>query len=422
MRTRTESDSQPSVPTLVQRVNALGGSCAQRGLVWGSTIYNEDVGSFIPYERTATMHDVVTPSWKTRQARGEIINNPYDRVEITTMREGITLDEVFADMTTITCSGASVQVYRNTGWKRVGLLNPSYLGTVFNSTPTTDLEALRAEATTGAYAKVGEGEAQGLVMLAEGQKTIKSFAQIFGRLIRIGRALKKWDVNYLRRQISAKELSDRWMEGRYAIRPVVYDMCDVVKALKKARTNKPHRQTARSGANFSGTNETSDVVVYTMANRWKLHATKTTKRDVQARSGVLSAVDAVSEATIWGLDQPVSALWELIPFSFVVDWFFNVGKTIAAWSPKYGIRTLASWVTVTDTVWQAIVQHHMEDILTSGYPIGQRYIISSGGYLSKITKTKARYANPSLSILPTYTVRLDAAKLIDLAIMAKRFF
>lgn len=31
---------------------------------------------------------------------------------------------------------------------------------------------------------------------------------------------------------------------------------------------------------------------------------------------------------IWGIDKPVTALWNAIPFSFVVDWFTNIGELI----------------------------------------------------------------------------------------------
>jgi len=42
---------------------------------------------------------------------------------------------------------------------------------------------------------------------------------------------------------------------------------------------------------------------------------------------------------------PITA-WELIPFSFVVDWFVNFGDYIQALTPKLGIKGLSSWTTV----------------------------------------------------------------------------
>lgn len=34
---------------------------------------------------------------------------------------------------------------------------------------------------------------------------------------------------------------------------------------------------------------------------------------------------------MWGLDRPGSTVWELIPFSFVADWFTDIGKQVADW-------------------------------------------------------------------------------------------
>lgn len=40
---------------------------------------------------------------------------------------------------------------------------------------------------------------------------------------------------------------------------------------------------------------------------------------------------AIVWASMMGLDRIGSAIWEAIPFSFVVDWFTNVGKQLANW-------------------------------------------------------------------------------------------
>lgn len=47
---------------------------------------------------------------------------------------------------------------------------------------------------------------------------------------------------------------------------------------------------------------------------------------------------------IWGIKLNASVLWEALPFSFVVDWFLNVGKYLNSIGPEY----LESKVTVLD--------------------------------------------------------------------------
>lgn len=72
--------------------------------------------------------------------------------------------------------------------------------------------------------------------------------------------------------------------------------------------------------------------------------------NVVARAGVLYDFQ-FSLGTSFGLHlhEVPSTLWELVPGSFVWDWWFNTGKYIRAITPKIGVRTLASWVRVTAT-------------------------------------------------------------------------
>jgi len=46
-----------------------------------------------------------------------------------------------------------------------------------------------------------------------------------------------------------------------------------------------------------------------------------------------------------GLTNPVSVAWELVPFSFVVDWFMPVGNTLEAMTAGHGLEWLGGWIT-----------------------------------------------------------------------------
>lgn len=48
----------------------------------------------------------------------------------------------------------------------------------------------------------------------------------------------------------------------------------------------------------------------------------------------------------WGVLNPLSLVWEAVPFSFVVDWFVNVGNVLSSFSAFSGMqltRTYTSW-------------------------------------------------------------------------------
>jgi hypothetical protein len=47
----------------------------------------------------------------------------------------------------------------------------------------------------------------------------------------------------------------------------------------------------------------------------------------------------------FGLTSPVSLAWELIPFSFVVDWFLPIGSAIQAFSAFEGLTFMSGYKT-----------------------------------------------------------------------------
>lgn len=57
----------------------------------------------------------------------------------------------------------------------------------------------------------------------------------------------------------------------------------------------------------------------------------------------------VDKTWMLGLSNIPRILWDGATFSFVVDWFVNVGKFIYALTPNPYVRRLSSWITVRDT-------------------------------------------------------------------------
>jgi len=151
----------------------------------------------------------------------------------------------------------------------------------------------------------------------------------------------------------------------------------------------------------------------------KATLTRTSDLQVDVRSGVLAAVQILSKLPYWGLHHPVEAMWELIPYSFVIDWVLNVSQIIASWTPEVGLRALASWYVITQR-WETTAQ------LTNSYHTfsGTEMLEDSmtrieGTRYSEISVTKSRVPDPSRPVVPSFNLRLDALKLLDLVVMAK---
>jgi hypothetical protein len=345
-------------------------------------------------------------------AKGEIINNPLtkqlimvtDPIPTQFSRELITVTsgKWFGD----SWSGLWPVSSADLGQFLVPSLDPEFASTI---------ESLKSQAVTSAHAKANSVEISMLMVAGEGRKTVASLASIFGRAIRIFKAVKTADIRYLKRQISLIELRDRYMEARYALRPMVYDVKGLIAALGASAesTGEKTRVTARSKVQNQYDKE--DVIdVYPSGQLMKLSVKRKSTVLTEIRAGVLTDVVA-SYVEIWGLANFAETAWELIPLSFIADWFFNIGKTIAAWTPNYGIRELASWSVTKHVV---LLENSLVSAQNYGVsPSVTRSTLSWSGSKTQTEQWTIREPSPQLGILPKLTIRLDALKLLDLAII-----
>jgi len=93
-----------------------------------------------------------------------------------------------------------------------------------------------------------------------------------------------------------------------------------------------------------------------------------------------------------GLINPASVAWEAVPYSFVVDWFSNVGQVIASMSDFAGLDLVSSYTTVSLDLQLSgsAVTLHGPDPWDSA---------SGGGRLFKVGRS-AGIARPTLRLKP----------------------
>lgn len=364
---------------------------------------------------TEVMIDNVTSGYEKLSAQGRIINNPMTQTKTITYDPILT--STYAD---VYYSAPNTIGYRIDGDAPAS----SFLGSVVSSAyyaplPITDfdIDHLEQLAITQAWANIDQSQALIGATIAEGKKTILSLISIFKRAFTIFKAVKRLDLKALRGEIQPRELADRYMEARYAIRPVVYDAAQILGAITCDR-KAPPRQTFRGTASDSKVNTTSGTIL--RHPHGALDYFSVSSVTCQVRAGVLVQADVASELTIWGVTHPLETVWELIPFSFIADWFFNIGQTLASWTPEAGIRPLSSWSTIIQTNTRSISTNNARIInFNPAVPVNVWYD-AAPITMSYTTISKERKIIAQRSTLPTYKVRLDGFKLLDLAIIMRK--
>lgn len=116
-------------------------------------------------------------------------------------------------------------------------------------------------------------------------------------------------------------LTDRWMEFRYGVMPLVYSAQDAFDLVQKAtETYKTSRKTVNVMSAGTPTRDMSQMHIFESGSMSVTHRITGKARYSSSGGRVISQIGF----------NPFLTAWELVPLSFVVDWFVNIGDYIQA--------------------------------------------------------------------------------------------
>lgn len=377
------------------------------------------IGTYSPGSTiNQTTEDVVTDNFRKRIQAGEIINNPFTSTKVVeTYSESVPCTSIWRNKTTYNCN---VQPHTNVPhrvhWKNTGTIRPSlpvYLGQTSSMVGLGS--TVQDDAVTQAFANIDVSEMMALATVAESGKSVQSMCAILRKVFKIARNVRKLQFMELAGELKPKEVAERWMEARYALRPLIYDVKGLALALEKNR--------GYARRTFRGYAEESETAIDT----WTKHqhtnyvysdCPRTIVKTVSARAGVLCDV-SITDITAFGLDLWIETAWELVPFSFIIDWFVSVGDWIAAHTPNAGVTQRASWVTLkTETTRTVNSGSYYFDLSATPY---ESVSLSYGKASRELKETVlTRSINPQIATFPVIGLKLDVFKLTDLGIILRK--
>jgi hypothetical protein len=269
-------------------------------------------------------------------------------------------------------------------------------GHYINSTPLT-IEEFTAGISSDAHEYLQRAAA---VISSRGYDALTAIAE-FASVARLFQNLLNSFLTLLSnfRRLNLKEISDLWLEGRYGWRTLVYDIISFNDTLENLSSFNRSRYTERQGGRYSSSDFFEN---YSSGSSSGLHVQtdKLYEYDVSVRGSITAdiTVDAFQF-------NPIVTAWELVPFSFVVDWFISVGTAIQAASFSLRVRGYTAALG-----YQVKLKRTIEN-----YLVGTDSGISGSSQASSVaTGIYSLRVPSSVSLRPRLHVKLDYLKGLDL--------
>jgi hypothetical protein len=188
---------------------------------------------------------------------------------------------------------------------------------VFSSNEQLKLLSKLSEKAKGHDFNMAVAAAEGSRTVALAEKTLRTLARSYTavrqrdfpaalRLLGVGGK----DV----RPVTGHDAASAWLEMQYGWRPLVSDVYEASKAFA-ALTSSPRKQSVRASISRSQTIQNVNSPYY-----------YNTYSESRKRSIRYEATESMTAQRQLGLLDPATVLWEIIPYSFVVDWFLPIGS------------------------------------------------------------------------------------------------
>lgn len=387
--------------------------------------------------------DLVNPRFKTRQAKGEVIMTPMEKVtcelqqpirdfqyNIQTRRRNSEADPWVVTDWQESYAPNHLPTQR---WK-ADLVHPrlavdklfyEWFDGAFR--PHADLYSAGQLTLTKCLAEAASSPVLAMVTMREFDKTLESVSRLGTLVPRILKFVLDADAPFKgtakakrrRKRLLTPgglvkipvDLMSQWLEYRYGFMQVLYD----IESFMEAANGAGKARRVRFVSSWSGTGSPEQSVVSGSTNWYDETKSRQRYRSDKVTSGCLikaQSADPLEMPELLGFDRIGSTIWELMPLSFIVDWALNAGEKIAAHEGRFNQRVCGTWTTyqATGTQVHQLVRKNRQYQSATVWYTGE----CSTNLLSvETTRIKRRVVNPELSILPQLKLRLNTAKVID---------
>lgn len=234
--------------------------------------------------------------------------------------------------------------------------------------------------------------------LSEMSEVISTFIQTASRLA----SLITSPVKFIKRT-RVKDVANDWLAARYGWRPLLHDIDNLSKVIAEYNNSKA-RKVWKEHAGVTYSDSDVEVSYINHANIYIMRRTKTTSATIRHGGSVVAQIQLPQFQ--FNLFQTG---WEVIPYSFVVDWVLGVGQAIAAASLSTFSQKLTAAAGYVIELSQDIdyeIDHFLVGNL-SGFRVQNSHVDV------KITRRRPC----KVPLLPQLKMNINVAKIFDLLSM-----
>jgi len=263
-----------------------------------------------------------------------------------------------------------------------------------------DLQRVYNAAYSSFMQKVKTDAAELATTLVEWEKSVVMILDRATKLIQGIKAASSGDVSKLKRlwgkgagiRPNLRRAGSNVLEYSFGWAPLISDIATAVKVLGNGIP--PPRVRAKKTQDYSYS-KSSPISEYGVS-----HVTEQYTLGWMLAATVRVTNPNTFLANQLGLLNPASVLWEIAPWSFVFDYVVNVSDFLASFTDLVGIELENPCKTSYFHVKTLEIQREV----LPGY---QKYLVSTGGYVVKVVRTRD-IPGPTLSLRPPW--RMSASR------------
>lgn len=380
-----------------------------------------------------TMTDVVTPNFHKISKTGGIVNSPMSQNIVTVIEPVCRADIGYENL--LYCSGIGKRLASKTRYYgpcnfTIATKPLSLKYSTMTPLTSSEIAASIDRASASAYASIDHTDVLAFACVAEAEKTVKGIATLLMKVYKVYKRLRRWQYKALLRDAKRVGVyADLYMQARYELRPLYYDAIGLIDAFKHVSPVVGSRETFRGFDRISKSLVNDYKFDHTYGTAFNLKCPcilrSSVVHEVTCRAGVLTQFMGSPLGNAFGVQAIPETIWELIPFSFIIDWFTNVGTVVAAWSPNVESKYLASWMVVESTTTKTAKVIPSTPVYASASatsPEAVNAYCDIDANHQQITVTKTRIPFAKRFTFPHFTVNLDPLKILDLGIILSNIF